>query len=250
MAARAAVKPALVETRCAFCGGVAAQVLGQKHGYRVGKCLTCGLWRTLEHDVDYGVIYQHTAYHDQHQVAEGHEPYKERYDHDWRVARSRYKKLAGLLRSLDVGCANGAFVAFMASKGWAAEGLEVNVGMANWAIKETGCPIHIGWNTVQGPFDLVTYHDVFEHLADPVDELARVRDVLRPHGQLILDVPNAEDPRFAELGLEWHHCRPEQHIYFWDRRHLSGLLADAGFTVTTVDEPIKGKLVIYARNGR
>lgn len=237
----------LVETRCAFCGGLPAEILGEKNGYRVGRCLMCGLWRTLERDPDYGRIYEHAEYHNEHQLAEGHVPYANRFSHDFVVAESRYDKLMQHHRSLDVGCANGAFVRVMRAKGWQAEGLEVNVAMANLAIRETECPIHVDWSTVIGPYDLITYHDVFEHIADPVEELKRVHDFLRPEGMLVLDVPDADDPRFASLGLEWHHCRPEQHLYYWDEPHLGGLMKFCGFEIVSTDRPIPGKLVMYGR---
>jgi 2-polyprenyl-3-methyl-5-hydroxy-6-metoxy-1,4-benzoquinol methylase len=100
---------------------------------------------------------------------------------------------------------------------------------------------------VTGQFDIITYHDVIEHLVDPLDELTRIRRFLRTSGTLVIDTPDADDPRFADLCLSWHHMKPLEHLWFFTERHLRWLTERAGFHVDLVDRPIAGKIVLYAR---
>jgi 2-polyprenyl-3-methyl-5-hydroxy-6-metoxy-1,4-benzoquinol methylase len=151
------------------------------------------------------------------------------------------------LRLLDVGCANGAFIRYAASQGIIAEGLEPNPDMARWAASASGRPVHISWTTISGQFDIVTYHDVIEHVMNPRTELERVHSFLRGSGLLILDTPDADDPRFEELGLSWHHMKPQEHLWFFTERSLRLLVEETGYEVDRVDRPIRGKVVLYAR---
>jgi 2-polyprenyl-3-methyl-5-hydroxy-6-metoxy-1,4-benzoquinol methylase len=201
--------------------------------------------RTLECPSTYETLY--TEGDRYHVEREGQTPYRERYDHDVGVAAVRWPKLVRELRLLDVGCANGAFVKYAAQMGVQADGLEPNVNMARWARDRTRRSIFTTWEEVEGPYDVVTLHDVFEHAADPKHLLGKIRAVLRPGGLLILDVPDAEHEEFVRAPMLSHHMKPLEHLWFWDEANLGMLLASEKFIIKTVDRPIPGKLVVYAR---
>lgn len=237
-------------TTC-FCGSNPKDItlIGRRDERQVGKCTHCGLVRTMEVLEDYSALYTDgDTYHHQR---EGHIAYTARAEHDYGIAALRWKKLSGLWvgpRFLDVGCANGAFVKYAAEQGMESEGLEPNPHMAKWAAEYSARPIHTTWDSVKGRFDVVTYHDVIEHVEYPVEMLLEIRaNVLRPDGLLVLDTPDADDPRFAALGVEWHHMKPLEHLYFYTEQSLNRLLERTGFTVIKVDRPIQGKIVVYAR---
>ena len=237
----------LIPSRC-LCGSADVDVLGVRDARPVGRCTRCGLVRTCRVPDDYLTLY--TAGDRYHSGRDGHVPYRDRFEHDRSIAALRWPRLLSRIRLLDVGCANGAFVRHAAEQGVAAEGFEINPGMAAWAHAHCGCPIHVSWDTVRGPFDVITYHDVIEHVPDPRRELRLVRRLLGPRGLLVVDTPDAEDPRFARLGLGWHHMKPQEHLWFFTERHLRDLAECAGFTVERVDRPIEGKIVLYARRAR
>ena len=231
-------------TRC-LCGAREVRPLGSKDGRPVGACRACGLVRTCGVPARYSRLY--TVGDRYHSGRYGHVAYRERYAHDEAVADLRWPKLMAHLRLLDVGCANGAFVAYAARQGMAAEGLEPNPAMAAWAHEQCGRTIHLSWSSVRGRFDVITYHDVIEHLRDPARELRRARRQLRRGGLLVLDTPDADDPGFKRLGLGWHHMKPQEHLWFFTELHLRALTERSGFDVDQVDRPIPGKLVLYAR---
>jgi 2-polyprenyl-3-methyl-5-hydroxy-6-metoxy-1,4-benzoquinol methylase len=237
----------MIPSRC-VCGAVTVSPVGAKDGRPIGRCTQCGLVRTCSVPEDYMTLYTRGDVY--HAGRAGHIPYRDRFDHDRTIAALRWPKLLSRLRLLDVGCANGAFVRHAAEAGVDAEGVEINHGMASWARSHCGRPIHTTWDTVRGPFDVITYHDVIEHVPDPFGELRRVRSFLRPAGLLVIDTPDADDDRFAHLGLGWHHMKPQEHLWFFTERHLRGIVDRAGYEVTQVDRPIQGKIVVYARRVR
>lgn len=241
--------PHHVVTTC-VCGAPAHAYLyvGAKNGYAVGTCDTCGTTRTLTRAPEYERLYTDgDLYHGDHQRAEGHVPYEDRYEHDFNLAvGARIPKLLLQHRSLDVGCANGAFVAAMRSRGFQAEGLEINPVIAERAAARTRCPIYTSWAQVpRHCYAVVTYHDVFEHVVDPRAELDHVRTAMMFGGLLVVDVPDRDDPRAATM--DWHHWRPEQHLWHWREATLVPLLEGDGWYICDVQRPIPGKLVVYAR---
>lgn len=204
--------------------------------------------RTLTRFPDYEAIYtEGDAYHTSHQVGEGHIPYTDRFYADGKLATQRLARLLGTLRLLDVGCANGAFVLRAHDMGFEADGLEPNVTMAAWAREKTGRPIYTTWAEVPTRYHILTLHDVFEHVVDPVAELARLRGYLYDGGRVVIDVPDADDPRRQLPDMAWHHYRPEQHLWHWTEATLRPVLQRQGFVVEAVERPIQGKLVTYAR---
>ena len=213
-------------------------------------CDTCGLIRRLNvNSFNVHALYtEGTKYHDEVQRTVGHEPYADRFEHDLSIASLRWPKLMAQYRLLDVGCANGAFLDYAKSQGMDAEGIEPNDTMAGLAHARTGCVVHRDWGSVMGQFDVITYHDVIEHVVDPQYEFELASSYLAPGGLLILDTPDADSDQFAELGMAWHHMRPLQHLWLFREEDLEALCEQNGLTHVHTDRPIPGKLVLYARN--
>lgn len=220
--------------------------VGDKDDRIVVKCLNCGLMRTLERPVSYQVQYEDGSYHNSAGVRQNQEPYLQRFRHDVAVGAKRVRKLVNFTRVLDVGCANGGFMQAAVQAGFTVEGLELNPELARWAADMTGCRVHTSWDTVEGPFDVVTYHDVIEHVTDPVRELSGAWLQLRPGGMLILDTPDAGHEAFAADPMASHHMKPREHLWFFDEENLRRLLAETFFHLHRVDRPIPGKIVVYA----
>jgi SAM-dependent methyltransferase len=233
-------------TRC-LCGGLEDDVLGEKDGRRVGKCRRCGLIRTLTVPYDYSDLY--TEGERYHAGRDGHTPYRERYDHDREVADLRLRVLQEFQnpRLLDVGCANGAFVEAAWQWGYNSEGFELNPHIAAWAYAKVHRPIHTSWDSVVGPFDIITVHDVIEHMPTPHDDLTRLRKLLVHDGFLVIDTPDAGHERFVAEPMASHHMKPVEHLWYFRQEDLTRLLVETGFHPPRYDRPIPGKIVAYAR---
>jgi 2-polyprenyl-3-methyl-5-hydroxy-6-metoxy-1,4-benzoquinol methylase len=236
-------------TTC-ICGGPKGNVeeVGEKDGREVVKCNECGTIRTLYIPEDYGALY--TEGDTYHHKRVGHTAYTDRFQHDYQIAQFRFTHHLGAFRLLDVGCANGGWVRAASDLGFDSHGLELNPHMADWARGATGRPIYTSWDNVPGVFDLITYHDVIEHVEDPIEEVRRASKYLRSGGVLVLDTPDAADPRFKELGMGWHHMKPQEHLWFFTGESLLEVIRASDLLPERVEQPIPGKLVIYARKRR
>jgi 2-polyprenyl-3-methyl-5-hydroxy-6-metoxy-1,4-benzoquinol methylase len=234
-----------VETVC-VCGALEADWLDESEGLPIGGCRACGHIRTLRRARDYESLYvEGERYHVQEMEKIGRDHYTDRFEHDYEVAQLRIPKLLGRRRSLDVGCANGAFVQAMQERGFRAEGLELNPGMARWAAAKTGAKIHTSWETVVPWFDYVTYHDCLEHVVDVNAELQRVRRHMRPGAMLVVDQPDAAQV-FGPGAPASHHKKSRQHLHYFTAEAMSRVLERNGFVVDDVQRPLVGKIVHYA----
>ena len=113
------------------------------------------------------------------------------------------RRLAG--RLLDVGCGTGAHMLLLADLGWEVEGIEWDACAAEVARQATGRPVTVG--DVHGfessaQMDAILLNHVFEHLPDPVADLRRMRELLRPGGRVILVWPNSHGLGARRFG-EW-----------------------------------------------
>jgi SAM-dependent methyltransferase len=98
-----------------------------------------------------------------------------------------------------------------------------------------------------GTFDLVTLSHVLEHSTHPAGMLSRVRDLLKPGGHLILEIPNA-DFRANDLRERGNDA---PHITFFAKDILRDLLErcrfevlsceNAGMTMKTLRNPARRK---------
>ena len=123
----------------------------------------------------------------------------ERYFENAGLERASWEKLfarlarAGLhpRSALDVGCGTGEFLAFLAAQGAVRrEGIELDAARAERARRrDPPARVHAGdaqamLEQVEGPFDLITLWDVFEHVPDPTSLLTALSQRLAPGGAL------------------------------------------------------------------
>jgi 2-polyprenyl-3-methyl-5-hydroxy-6-metoxy-1,4-benzoquinol methylase len=98
-------------------------------------------------------------------------------------------------RVLDVGCGTGSVSAhIIANTGARLVGIEPDPRRAALA-RERGLDVHAGLLTEEsasrlGPFDVIMFADVLEHLADPYDLLRIAKTALAPTGAIVASVPN------------------------------------------------------------
>ena len=236
----------VTQDRLCVCGGLITTYFGEKHGRPLGSCLQCGLLRVLRVPDDYMDTYTSGGYEMTREI-----PYRKRYEHDREVAKLRLKKLEAFVplansSLLDVGSANGGFVQEATAKGMLARGLEINPIIRAWAASRVGSKFYSSWDEIQWAFDVITYHDVIEHVLDPNAELLRLHDHLKGPSLVVLDTPDAGDESFLQDRLGWKHLKPLEHLFYFSEPTLRALCERNGFDVIHIDRPIPGKLVAYA----
>jgi 2-polyprenyl-3-methyl-5-hydroxy-6-metoxy-1,4-benzoquinol methylase len=134
---------------------------------------------------------------------------------------------------LDVGAYTGVFVEIAARHGWEAWGVEPSHWAAEEAQQRDLRVLQGTTETADLPeahFDVVTLWDVIEHLADPLGDLRRINQLLKPDGLLVVHTIDI-DSLFARLmGDRWPWLM-EMHLYYFSRRTLQAMLEKAGFSV-------------------
>jgi SAM-dependent methyltransferase len=114
----------------------------------------------------------------------------------------------GARRYLDVGCGFGGYLVAFARLGLDVAGIEIDpvrieLARANLADEDLGDRVHAAsilepdLASRLGSFDVVTCIDVIEHVADVPTAIARMVELLRPGGILVLEIPNAEAASFV-----------------------------------------------------
>ena len=78
---------------------------------------------------------------------------------------------------------------------------------------------------------MITMFHVLEHLYDPASYLDAARQLLRPGGRLIVQVPNASCWQFLLLGDRWSGVDVPRHLIDFRQSDLDALLGHCGFEV-------------------
>jgi 2-polyprenyl-3-methyl-5-hydroxy-6-metoxy-1,4-benzoquinol methylase len=146
---------------------------------------------------------------------------------------------------LDIGCGTGNFLAAARKAGYEVSGTELDRNAARFAKERVGLPrvfpLTISEFVEQYPenkFDVVTFFEVLEHQAAPVEFIEKVKACLRPRGYVALSVPNRERWLTGPDVLDY----PPNHFLRWSTRALKNLLGTHGLEVLAVREQPAGIL--------
>jgi len=144
---------------------------------------------------------------------------------------------------LDIGCGTGNFLAAARDEGYGVTGVELDRSAARFAKERLGLqrvlPLTISEFTDQHPeerFDVVTFFEVLEHQAAPVEFLRKVRACVRPGGMIALSVPNRERWLTGPDVLDY----PPNHFLRWNAAALKNFLSTQGFEVLFLREQRAG----------
>src|ERR1022692_550823 len=140
------------------------------------------------------------------------------------VRRLRQGRAAG--RILDVGCGDGVHFGALAEFG-DVEGIESDASTLDaagpWRQKIHVVPFQAPL-PIRGPFDLILFLDVIEHLDDPVAALVLAHSLLAPGGAVLVTVPVLPWLWTSHDDLNHHRRR-------YTRSSLSANFAAAGLAV-------------------
>jgi SAM-dependent methyltransferase len=143
-------------------------------------------------------------------------------------------------RLLDVGCAAGFFVGEAITDGWDAEGIDIAESMIEWGRSQLGLPVRIGsLSSVdeEHAFTAVTMWDYIEHSLDPLDDVRRCSELLRPEGVVAISTGDAGSLAARLSGSRWHLLTPRHHNFFFSTATLDRLLARCGLETVWAGHP-------------
>jgi SAM-dependent methyltransferase len=144
----------------------------------------------------------------------------------------RFRFSESLLRGrklLDFGCGNGAFLLKAQSIAETAAGIDLEP-VAEADLRRRGIAFGPDLSSIEGSFDIVTMFHVLEHLHDPRETLRAVAKRLAPGGQVIVEVPNADDALLklydshAFRAFTFWSC----HLFLFNQSTLRALFDQAG----------------------
>jgi 2-polyprenyl-3-methyl-5-hydroxy-6-metoxy-1,4-benzoquinol methylase len=134
---------------------------------------------------------------------------------------------------LDVGAYIGVFVEMAQAAGWNAAGVEPST----WAAEEAQRRgLHIIQGTQAAPdlqgrqFDVITMWDVIEHVAEPLAEVQKAHQLLKPSGWLVVHTMDIDSPVARLMGSRWPWLM-DMHLHYFSRQSMAYMLAQAGFEV-------------------
>jgi 2-polyprenyl-3-methyl-5-hydroxy-6-metoxy-1,4-benzoquinol methylase len=246
---------------CPICGGEGEPV-GTVQGVCVRECcgtLLAWAWRDEEQYQDfYADISQ---FHEGQQETERHPTTIARDAEHLHACRSRVEILRALypqltmnppVMILDVGAGGGSFVAACKEVRWDAYGIEPCAPLAMWA-RQNGRPVEAGgWQDIGGEWDVITLHDVIEHLTDPLTCLRYCRVHLHQGGLIVVEMPEWRSAQAEREGLNWRHILPKQHVALFSEWSARALFERAGLSVEAMVRPLRGsigKIVFYLGRG-
>src|SRR5882762_5831562 len=144
---------------------------------------------------------------------------------------------------LDIGCGTGNLLAEARDAGYDVTGIELDRNAARFAKEQVGLqnilPLSISEFAEQHKgerFDVVTFFEVLEHQAAPVEFLQKVKACVKPGGVIALSVPNRERWLTGADVLDY----PPNHFLRWNADALRKFLSALGFEVLSIREQPAG----------
>jgi 2-polyprenyl-3-methyl-5-hydroxy-6-metoxy-1,4-benzoquinol methylase len=141
---------------------------------------------------------------------------------------------------LEVGCGQGEFLVEALKRGYAVTGVEYSSvacqtareSLARVADSSSGFKIEQGEletaNLPEGEFDLCVLNDVIEHVREPHETIARIRQLLRPGGLIFIATPSLDSWSSKLMGKLWMEYK-EEHLFFFSKKSLTRMLESQGF---------------------
>jgi hypothetical protein len=261
-------------TACACCGGHLGgdrlvspdRLHGLPGRFEVARCVTCGSGRTLPEvpEEELGALYPASyAPHTYSSETRSAAALASRAINRWLEARllsSPALSPARPLRpgrALDVGCGRGALGAVLIGRGWRVDGVEPSPDAVQ-AARGRGLDARAGTLSSlpldSSVYDLVTFMHSLEHTFDPVSDLRRAAEAMRPGAMLAVTVPNFGGTQARLFGSRWFHLDVPRHRHHFTAAGLRSALSTAGLrverTATSTSAAGLGASLQYAVAGR
>ena len=139
-------------------------------------------------------------------------------------------------RLVEIGCGRGNFLIEARSRGYAVQGVELSEDAAAHANEMLGAgSVMVGTtssiNLPSESYDVCVLADVIEHVRDPHATIAYVHRILKPGGLVFISTPSTASWSARLMGSSWMQFKLE-HLFYFDPRSLTRLLARAGFRDT------------------
>src|SRR6266849_7355968 len=228
-----------MDPTCPICRSQSSRWVAESHKLKVARCLVCGhgyVWPVPSADFIES-IYREKTYYEGSGDSSGFHDYASLEPARTRMFNRHLDRLEASVavgRILDVGCANGEFLKVARARGWQVLGADPSAARleveAN-GIKLVGTTVRDA-DVEEGSLDAITFWDVLEHVTNPVADLTRARELLKPDGVLALTVPDSSNLLARLSGRRWFGFKTAgEHLQFYTASSLARALEQARFAV-------------------
>jgi 2-polyprenyl-3-methyl-5-hydroxy-6-metoxy-1,4-benzoquinol methylase len=141
-----------------------------------------------------------------------------------------------------VGAAAGFDVDELQKIGWSVSGIEPNDTMARFARERNGLDIQTGTLEAIRPsqtYDVVTAIQVMAHFVDPLVAAARLSELVRPDGYLLVETWDHKSLVARCFGRYWHEYSPPTVLQWFSKTSLTELMKCHGFKSVHTGRPAK-----------
>jgi 2-polyprenyl-3-methyl-5-hydroxy-6-metoxy-1,4-benzoquinol methylase len=225
---------------CPNCNSKENKLKIKEKDFLIVECTSCGLTFLLN-PPDESVIYE-----DYYQIEFKGEDYNKdsKFPHlkeIFEINKQRTSLLKVLSKKyndfniLDIGCGSGLFLKSCKDAGFNCEGVDVSRTAIEFAKSEYGLSVNnksvddlINENK---KYSLITLWHVLEHFIVPVEELKKIKQLLKPDGILLIEVPNLNSIKFKLSGNKWKGGNhPLYHRSFFTSKTLKDTFLRSGFS--------------------
>ena len=242
---------ALENVRCAVCDKTNFEQIAEKDRYglemSVVICKECGLVQTNPRMTQ--AAYNQFYNNEYRPLYVGSEKatslfFEQQYEHGRKIFS--YLKVNGALPKsknsfiLEVGCGAGGILQFFKEKGFKTLGTDLGESYLAYGRKK-GLDLRAGFlreQNLDAKPDLIIYSHVVEHLLDPNEELAYLKNITHKNSILYIEVPG-----ILNLKKPYKHdflrYLQNAHTYHFSMNSLKNLLHKNGFEVIKGTEDVK-----------
>jgi SAM-dependent methyltransferase len=90
-------------------------------------------------------------------------------------------------------------------------------------------------SALEGPYDTILLHHVFEHMPDPAGTFRELRRLIRPGRFVFLRLPVVPCHAWRHYGADWVQWDAPRHLFLHSPASIRYLAGQAGFEVTEVE---------------
>jgi SAM-dependent methyltransferase len=215
---------------CPLCGAAISAPIPAKHLPHFFRCASCGGYYPREKETP---VYPETYF------AEGEKP-SGLSAVIGKALRIFLWLRAGRIRSLvpaggailDYGCGNGKLIAYLKSRGIAADGFDPSPSAVALAQKNG---LSVYGAIPEKRYDLIMFWHSLEHTDTPLADLQAVKKYLAPNGRLLIAVPNGDSLEAHLFHKTWFCYDWPFHRVHYTPRSIRATLAAAGFRARSID---------------
>lgn len=226
---------------CPVCGGgIDGSYLTDCRGIRIAKCGRCSFQFMNPQYTDHHLA----CYYARYAASEDSDLWREAFAYGHGLHLATIEKYVKPGSMLDIGCGNGHLLEAAMRRGWSVCGYDVDIGTTSALARrldiDVKCGDFLSCEFAHG-FDLVTMHQVLEHVKDPNGYLQRIRAILNDDGHLFVAVPNIMSlSNRLKRALEVCGLRRKNigkyydsvhHLSYFEPRTLVRLLTRHGFEI-------------------